>query len=57
MLFNFSLKVQRVLGKTIVQFCSVGFLVTLNDSPWTPLISGHFKRLMSVLAFESEVLA
>ena len=57
MLFKVSLKVQRLLGTTIVQFCSLGFLVTLNDSTWTPLISGHSKRLMSVLAFESEVLA
>ena len=57
MLFNLSLKVQRLLGTTIVQFSSLGFLVTLNDSPWTPSISGHSKRLMTMLAFESEVLA
>ena len=54
MLFNLSLKVLRLLGMTIVQFSSLGLLVTLNDSIWTPSIS---KRLMSVLAFESEVLA
>ena len=56
MLFNLSLKV-RLLGTTGVQFSSVGFLVTLNDSPWTPSISGHSARLMSVQTFESEVLA
>ena len=56
MLFNLSLKV-HLLGRTIVQFSSLGFLLTLNDSPWTPSISGHSARLMSVLAFESEVLA
>ena len=49
--------VQRILGTTGVQFSSLGFLVTLIDSTWTPLISGHSARLMSVLAFESEVLA
>ena len=57
MLFKLLLKVHRLLGTTRVQFFSLGFLVTLNDSPWTPLISGHSARLMSVLAFESEVLA
>ena len=57
MVFNLSLKVLRLLGMTIVQFSSLGFLGTLNDSIWTPSISGHSKRLMSVLAFESEVLA
>ena len=31
--------------------------MSLNDSPWTPSISGHSARLMSVLAFESKVLA
>ena len=41
--------------KMEVKFFSL--LVTLNDSPWTPLISGHSARLMSLLAFESEVLA
>ena len=55
MLFNLSLKVQRLLGTTRVQVSSLGFLVTLNDSLWTPSISGH--SVMSVLAFESEVLA
>ena len=57
MLFNLSLEVQRLLGITGVQFSSLSLLVTSNDSPWTPSISGHSARLMSVLAFESEVLA
>ena len=57
MLFNLSLEVQRLLGTTGVQFSSLSLLVTSNDSPWTPSISGHSARLMSVLAFESEVLA